>query len=200
MFVALAAGRSVADEPIEVITSVRDSAERARGLIHRGQPDEAIRALRLIQRHLREGEPTPATAEWDRRVQKLLILAVREEERIEAKEAARRGDAPILRDEQGQGREGRLRREFGRVMAQVADDGGAGGGTGGIGGGGGIAVGPGGAVGFAAIPGFIGVGPSFGVVPVVSADRRYVRLGMNPIFLSNLSFARFPVFGAAGGS
>lgn len=198
---------AAADEPAVVVTSVRESLNEARGHINRGRPDLAIRLLRRAQAQLRAGEQGPAAVAWDRKLQGALIEAVRAEERIEAAdEQARREERrreAVAGLPGAVGREDALHREHDRIMAQVGGIGGGGiaGGGGVVGGvgGGGFAVG-GGAIGFAPSVGFIGVGPTLGVAPVVSADRRYVRLGMNPIFLSNLSFARFPVFGAVGGS
>jgi hypothetical protein len=58
---------------------------------------------------------------------------------------------------------------------------------------------PGQAVAFQPIPGALPVGPTLGVTPVVSADRRYVRLTLNPQFIDNASFTTLSVPGAVGG-
>lgn len=56
-----------------------------------------------------------------------------------------------------------------------------------------------GAIGFAAIPGAAFDGAALNVVPVVSADRRYVRLGVRPLFSTIDGFDTFPVPGAVAG-
>jgi hypothetical protein len=55
------------------------------------------------------------------------------------------------------------------------------------------------AVAFQPIPGALSVGPSLGVTPVVSADRRYVRLSLNAQFIDNASFTTLNVPAAVGG-
>jgi hypothetical protein len=55
------------------------------------------------------------------------------------------------------------------------------------------------AVAFQPIPGALPVGPTLGVTPVVSADRRYVRLTLTPQFIDNASFTTLNVPAAVGG-
>jgi rhomboid protease GluP len=155
IFAILASGIgavAAADEPAAIVTtSIRESLNEARGSIRRGRPDLAIRALRQAQGRLRAGEQGLAAEEWDRKLQVVLIEAVRAEERIEAgDEVARRGvqRREAVADLPGAaGREDALQREHERIMAQVGGIGGGGpvGGGGVVGGvgGGGFAVGGG---------------------------------------------------------
>jgi hypothetical protein len=55
------------------------------------------------------------------------------------------------------------------------------------------------AVGFFPVPSALPVGPTLGVTPVVSADRRYVRLSLNAQFIDNASFTTLSVPAAVGG-
>jgi hypothetical protein len=55
------------------------------------------------------------------------------------------------------------------------------------------------AVAFQPIPGALPVGPTLSVTPVVSADRRYVRLTLNPQFIDNAAFTTLSVPAAVGG-
>ena len=43
------------------------------------------------------------------------------------------------------------------------------------------------------------IGITLNVQPVITADRRYVRLSLNPVFISNASFQQFTVAGGVGG-
>jgi hypothetical protein len=54
-------------------------------------------------------------------------------------------------------------------------------------------------VAFQPVVGALPVGPSLGVTPVVSADRRYVRLSLNAQFIDNAAFNTFMVPGAVSG-
>lgn len=56
-----------------------------------------------------------------------------------------------------------------------------------------------GAVAFQPVPGVFPEGAMMSVTPVVSADRRYVRLGINPEFTALNSFATLEVPGAVSG-
>jgi hypothetical protein len=55
------------------------------------------------------------------------------------------------------------------------------------------------AVAFQPVVGALPVGPTLGVTPVVSADRRYVRLSLNAQFIDNAAFTTLSVPGAVGG-
>jgi len=55
------------------------------------------------------------------------------------------------------------------------------------------------AVAFQPIPGALAVGPTLSATPVVSADRRYVRLTLNPQFIDNAAFTTLNVPAAVGG-
>ena len=55
------------------------------------------------------------------------------------------------------------------------------------------------AVGFLPVVGAIPNGPTLGVTPAVSIDRRYVRLGINAQFIGNVGFNTYLVPGAVGG-
>jgi hypothetical protein len=57
-----------------------------------------------------------------------------------------------------------------------------------------------GAVAFQPIPGVIPEGQTLTVTPVATADRRYVRLSVNPVFIGFVDFQTFPVPAAVGGS
>ena len=56
-----------------------------------------------------------------------------------------------------------------------------------------------GALGFQPVPAVLMDGSSLNATAVVSHDRRYVRLNVNPIFNSNAGFQTFPVVGVVGG-
>ncbi|ADV63356.1 hypothetical protein Isop_2790 [Isosphaera pallida ATCC 43644] len=184
-----------------VETAIRD----ARGWARAGQPGEAFRLLRLTRELMRELVIDEATR---RRVQTRLQEAFREvAAQGEEREACRRRAEAVLADDPGRlnvealDHNQRLRREFDEILAQVGPAGGGGGGGGGLGGGGfvggGVGVGfgfPGGVVpgGLSVAP--IGVGPVLPVVAVATADRRYVRLSVSPLFLSNLSFQQYQIF------
>ncbi len=56
-----------------------------------------------------------------------------------------------------------------------------------------------GVVGFLPVPGQTFTGPSLSVTPVVSADRRYVRLSLSATFNEVIRFDNFPVPAAVGG-
>ncbi len=56
-----------------------------------------------------------------------------------------------------------------------------------------------GAIAFQPIPGNIPDGVTLRVTPVVSADRRYVRMTLSPNFISFQGFQNFPTTGAVGG-
>jgi hypothetical protein len=55
------------------------------------------------------------------------------------------------------------------------------------------------AVAFQPVVGVLPVGPTLSATPVVSADRRYVRLTLNPQFIDNAAFTTLSVPAAVGG-
>src|SRR5262245_44591408 len=55
------------------------------------------------------------------------------------------------------------------------------------------------AVAFQPVVGALPSGPILNVTPVVSFDRRYVRLGLNPQFIANAGFSTYSVPAAVGG-
>lgn len=201
------------EDAIALGATVPERLAEARRLIERGQPEAALWLLRWTR------EMAAAETDPKRRAANLAGLGALTFRAVETrrerdaraaleKAVAARGDelaraADALDTEAA--RHARLLHEFDRAIApQLAPGGGGGGGGagGGGGGGGGIAtggggfgfVGPGGVYGAAAFPAPLATGAFLSVTPVVSADRRYVRLAMSPAFVSNPSFASFTVF------
>lgn len=198
--------------------SVRDAIRLAHAQSAKDDPETGLNLLRLAQIAVRTDSKL-STSEKDlclEKIQAEMIACVRALEALEDRQQQQE-TKKIAKEEQKavvetlQTEENHLAQEMGQILPQLGV-GGGGGGIGPIGGGGGFGGGGfggggfggggggfGGSFGFGPQIGFVPVGVTLNATPVVSHDRRYVRLALSPNFIDTLSFQNFTVNGAVGG-